>query len=323
MKVLIACGGTGGHLFPGVAVAETLVARGHQVRLLVSEKAVDQAALSAWTRSSTASAISVRALGAVGYSGSRGLIRFCARFAQALTECRRQYGEFEPEAVLGMGGFTSAPALLAARGRAKLIHESNAVPGKANRWSGKVADHIAVGLADCAKFFGHKPVTVTGTPIRQALRQGRVTGARAQLGLADDRRTVLVMGGSQGARAINVALLGALPGLVTRKEQIQFVHLSGPADEASVAGGLFHRFRESGGMAAGPLRGVDANRLTRARPPRATRPRRTSRSGTRRAAPAHYRATLSYAPASIPSMVTVDPTISPSFPPRSCNRCAS
>src|SRR5262245_21008503 len=132
MNVLIACGGTGGHLFPGVAVAEALAARRHCVKLLVSETAIDQAALSAWTRSSNASTITVQALGAVGYSGSRGLIRFCARFGRALNECSKLYREFEPKAVLGMGGFTSAPAVLAARRSVKLIHESNAVPGKAN-----------------------------------------------------------------------------------------------------------------------------------------------------------------------------------------------
>ncbi|MCG3147605.1 MAG: UDP-N-acetylglucosamine--N-acetylmuramyl-(pentapeptide) pyrophosphoryl-undecaprenol N-acetylglucosamine transferase [Verrucomicrobiae bacterium] len=234
MRVLIACGGTGGHLFPGLAVAETLAARRHEVKLLVSEKAVDQTALAPWTTNSAGSAITVQALRAVGYSGSRGLMRFCGRFVQALGDCSKLQREFQPAAVLGMGGFTSAPALLAARGSGKLIHESNAVPGKANRWSGKVADHIAVGLADCAKFFGHKPVTVTGTPIRQALRQGKVTDAHERLGVARDRLTVLVMGGSQGAHAINEWMAAALPELKEWRGQTQFVHLSGAADEATV-----------------------------------------------------------------------------------------
>jgi UDP-N-acetylglucosamine--N-acetylmuramyl-(pentapeptide) pyrophosphoryl-undecaprenol N-acetylglucosamine transferase len=234
MRVLIACGGTGGHLFPGLAVAETLATRRHEVMLLVSEKAVDQTALSRWTSNFTHSGISVRALGAVGYSGSRGLIRFCARFVRALGECRQVQREFQPATVLGMGGFTSAPALWTAGRSGKLIHESNAVPGKANRWSGKVADHVAVGLADCAKFFGQTPVTVTGTPLRRALRQGKVAGARERLGLASDRLTVLVMGGSQGARALNDWMTAALPGLADWRGRAQFVHLSGATDEAVV-----------------------------------------------------------------------------------------
>ena len=227
MKVLIACGGTGGHLFPGLAVAEMLASRRHEVKLLVSEKAVDQAALKN-------SAITVRPVAAVGYTGAGGLVRFCARLARAIGDCLEECRQFEPDAVLGMGGFTSAPAVFAASWRrrgVKLIHESNAVPGKANRWSGKLADHIAVGVPDCAKFFGRKPVTVTGTPIRQTLRQGKVTGAHERLGLDRSRLTVLVMGGSQGAQAVNEAVVAALPGLADWKEQTQFVHLSGPRDE--------------------------------------------------------------------------------------------
>jgi UDP-N-acetylglucosamine--N-acetylmuramyl-(pentapeptide) pyrophosphoryl-undecaprenol N-acetylglucosamine transferase len=174
-------------------------------------------------------------MSAVGFTGWRGLIRFCVRSARAVRDCASVCREFEPDAVLGMGGFTSAPAVLAARGRrgvATLIHESNAVPGKANRLAGKLADHIAVGLAECARHFGRKPVTVTGTPIRSALR--RVNGAHRWLGLEPGRKTILVMGGSQGAHAINEAMAAALPELNEWKERTQFVHLSGVRDETLV-----------------------------------------------------------------------------------------
>lgn len=232
MKILIACGGTGGHLFPGLAVAETLLSRKHQVKLLVSEKSVDSAALSALTNGSGLSATTVPA---VGYTGSRGLMRFCVRLRRAVDDCAAVCREFEPDVVLGMGGYTSAPAIWAARrgrGVATLIHESNAVPGKANRLAGKIADHVAVGLADCARFFGRKPVTVTGTPIRSALR--KVSDAHDRLGLERERLTVLVMGGSQGANAINESMAEALPWLGDWRERSQFVHLTGPRDEATV-----------------------------------------------------------------------------------------
>ncbi len=237
MKIMIACGGTGGHLFPGLAVAEVLQAHRHQVRLLVSEKAVDQTALAALTDSSNPSGpVEVKAVPAVGYEGSRRLIRFCVRLAMATRGCAAMCDEFEPDVVLGMGGFTSAPAVLGARwfrqrGTATLIHESNAVPGKANRWAGRFADHVAVGVADCARFFARKPVTVTGTPIRAALRRGKVADARARLGLESGRLTVLVAGGSQGAHAINEAVACALPWLEGRTGTVQFVHLTGAQDE--------------------------------------------------------------------------------------------
>jgi len=243
MNVLIACGGTGGHLFPGMAVAETLLSRGHAVRLLVSAKAVDSTALAALTSGCDPSAggpgnpkLSVKPLCAIGFSGSRQLMRFCSRLAQATHDCMRDRANFAPDAVLGMGGFTSAPAVLAARwrGTRTLIHESNAVPGKANCWVGKLADQVAVGLADCARFFPRKSVTVTGTPIRAALRRGRVANAHAQLGLRADRLTVLVAGGSQGAHAVNEAIACALPWLDEWTDRAQFVHLTGKDDEAFV-----------------------------------------------------------------------------------------
>ena len=236
MKIMIACGGTGGHLFPGLAVAETLRSRQHQVKLLVSEKAVDSTALSALTNSSGRSGITVHSVSAIGYGGAGQLIRFCTRLARAVGDCAAIGAEYRPDAVLGMGGFTSAPAVLAARwqGTPTLIHESNAVPGKANRWAGKLVDHIAVGLAECARHFGHKPVTVTGTPIRAGLRAGKAADAHARLGLERGRMTILVMGGSQGARAINEITASALPWLDEWREQMQFVHLSGPRDERFV-----------------------------------------------------------------------------------------
>ncbi len=239
MKIVIACGGTGGHLFPGVAVAERLLGRQHEVRLLVSEKAVEQTALTGVTALAGASQWGVRSIKAVGFAGLSQLIPFCSQLAQSVRECAELYAEFQPDVVLGMGGFTSAPAVLATRwtgGRpVAVIHESNAVPGKANRWAGKVADHVALGLPDCARFFRRKPVTVTGTPIRSRLSRGeRVPDAAARLGLEAGKLTVAVMGGSQGAHAINEAIACALPWLDDWRARAQFVHLSGTADEAFV-----------------------------------------------------------------------------------------
>lgn len=236
MKVIIACGGTGGHLFPGLAVAETLKTRGHQVRLLVSEKSIDQTALGQLTTGCGRSAIEVQAVAAVGYNGSRQLMRFCSRLAGATRACVATYEQFQPDAVLGMGGFTAAPAVLAARwfrraATPTVIHESNAVPGKANRWVGRFVDHVALGLGDCAPYFARRPVTVTGTPIRAALQRGRVADAKERLGLQQRKLTVLVMGGSQGAHGVNEAVAAALPWLKGWAGKMQFVHLSGAEDE--------------------------------------------------------------------------------------------
>ena len=242
MKVVIACGGTGGHLFPGLAVAETLLARRHEVRLLVSQKEIDQLALTSWRNCGGGSELATHSLSAVGFDSGRPWTRFWFRLGQSTRDCLELYRDFRPQAVLGMGGFTSAPAVLAARwsrGRrvAAVIHESNAVPGRANRWMSRLAAHVALGLGDCTRYFRRGPVTVTGTPVRASLCHGTVAGARQQLGLEPGRQTVLVMGGSQGAHAINEAVACALPWLEERAAAIQFVHLSGDADRESVREG--------------------------------------------------------------------------------------
>src|SRR6266849_8592303 len=113
MRVMIACGGTGGHLFPGLAVAETLLLKQQQVKLLVSERALDHEGLTALMPCCDRSALDVGTVSAVGYEGSRQLIRFCYRLAQATRDCASVCDEFQPDAVLGMGGFAAAPVVLA------------------------------------------------------------------------------------------------------------------------------------------------------------------------------------------------------------------
>ena len=239
MNVMIACGGTGGHLFPGLAVAETLLARGHAVKLIVSARAVEQEVLKLLPHGAGAAQLSLQSIAAIGLNGSAQAIPFAYRFAQATAVCGAVCHEFQPHVVLGMGGYTAAPAILAARWlrprrTTTLIHESNAIPGKANRLAGRFAHHVAVGLAECARFFEGKPVTVTGTPIRAGLRAGKSPAAHARLGLRADRATVLVMGGSQGAHPINEGIACALPWLEGWQDRVQFIHLSGATDEAFV-----------------------------------------------------------------------------------------
>lgn len=240
MRVIIACGGTGGHLFPGVAVAEELLTRHHKVKLLVSERALEQEVLTALPGCQDAHRIGVQAISAVGLSSKAGALSFACRLAQAVGECTALYYRFQPHVVLGMGGYTSAPAVLAARAfrprrTATLIHESNAIPGRANKLVGRLVDRVAVGLPDCGQHFPNAPVTVTGTPIRAAVRQGeRFAEAHVRLGLQPDLPTVLVTGGSQGAHGINEGIACALPWLDGWENRLQFLHLSGAKDEAFV-----------------------------------------------------------------------------------------
>src|SRR5581483_2723583 len=231
MNAVIACGGTGGHLFPGIAVAEVLRDRGHQVMLLVSEKDIDALALSG------RDSFRVEKLPTVGLPSpfSPAFFGFLRRFYESLALCRSIYQTFKPQVVLGMGGFTSTAPVLAGRirGIPTFIHESNAIPGKANRLTARLVRAVMLGFKECAPFFPKSNTEVTGTPVRTELIRLDQSVARQKLGLRDDLVTVLVMGGSQGASGINQAMIKALPFL--KDSPLQVIHLSGVRDERLVA----------------------------------------------------------------------------------------
>ncbi|MBV8140814.1 MAG: undecaprenyldiphospho-muramoylpentapeptide beta-N-acetylglucosaminyltransferase [Verrucomicrobia bacterium] len=228
MKVAIACGGTGGHLFPGLAVAEVLRDRGHEILLLISEKQIDAIAVG------NRKEFRIQKIPAVGLTRIVSIqsLAFAVKFMDGLIACLRTYRSFKPDAILGMGGFTSTGPILAGcmTGLPTFIHESNAIPGKANRLNALLSRKVLLGFAECGPYFPKKAVEVTGTPIRDSLRSP-VDRSRAlkNMRLKSGLRTVLVMGGSQGAHAINEAVITVLPRFVGK--EVQFIHLSGKDDE--------------------------------------------------------------------------------------------
>ena len=231
MNTVIACGGTGGHLFPGLAVAEVLRARGHEVILFVSEKEIDALALSGHED------FKFHKLPTIGLPSpfSPAILGFLRRFNESLSICRGIYRKFKPHVVLGMGGFTSTAPVLAGkmRGVPTFIHESNAIPGKANRLTARMVRAVLLGFKECAPFFPKVRTEVTGTPIRKELQRLDRKTARQRLGLREDLTTLLVMGGSQGATGINQAMIKSLPAL--QGAPLQVIHLSGAREEQLVA----------------------------------------------------------------------------------------
>jgi UDP-N-acetylglucosamine--N-acetylmuramyl-(pentapeptide) pyrophosphoryl-undecaprenol N-acetylglucosamine transferase len=229
---VIAGGGTGGHLFPALAVGEVLLARGHEVMIFISEKDVDALATKDRTE------FRFEKLPSIGMPKilSPAILGFLKRFNDSLAPCRRLYRKFQPHAVLGMGGFTSTAPILAGRMRKipTFVHESNAIPGKANRLNARMTDAVLLGFEACARYFPHSRFQVTGTPIRKSLtRRVPREEALAAFGLSPDRKTLLVMGGSQGAHGINEAAIKALPML--KDLPLQVIHLTGPDDEQVAA----------------------------------------------------------------------------------------
>lgn len=232
-RAIIACGGTGGHLFPGLAVAEALRERGHEVLLFVSEKEIDALALKSH---SEFRAEKLPSVGMPSMLISPAFIGFVRRCWDSYRQCRTIYRKYRPSVVLGMGGFTSTAPILAARlqGLPCFIHESNAIPGRANRMAAKFASNVLLGFEDCRTRFPGADCIVTGTPVRKNLGapMDRVEAMRG-FGLDSSKPTLLVTGGSQGASGINQILFRTAPLLA--QSGIQIIHLTGKNDDRLAA----------------------------------------------------------------------------------------
>lgn len=226
----IACGGTGGHLFPGLAVGQKLVALGCDVVLLVSPKDVDQQAVK------SAHGMEVFTLPAVAFQNGNRL-QFLMGFWNSFRAVRKLFKRRRPDAVLAMGGFTSAPPVLAGRirGVKTFLHESNTIPGRANRWLARIVSCAFVGFEQTGPLLAVRKVFVTGTPVRSHYQPQDVRACCQALGLDPMKPVVLVTGGSQGARGVNDMILTALPLLAQRGPHWQWIHLTGPDDTQRVA----------------------------------------------------------------------------------------
>jgi UDP-N-acetylglucosamine--N-acetylmuramyl-(pentapeptide) pyrophosphoryl-undecaprenol N-acetylglucosamine transferase len=225
---VIACGGTGGHLFPGLAVAEVLHERGNEVLLLVSEKEIDAVALRHHPE------FRIEKLPSIGMPSllSPAFIRFLRRAWESFIYCRQLYRRYRPTAVLGMGGFTSATPILAAHFLKipSYIHESNAIAGRANKFTARWASKVLLGMEPCKASFPTSICQVTGTPVRRDLGQ-RLSReeALATFKLSPEHQTILVMGGSQGAGKINQLLFRSAS--LLKELRVQIIHLTGERDD--------------------------------------------------------------------------------------------
>ncbi len=232
MRLIIAGGGTGGHLFPGIAVAEEFLARGAENEVLFV---------------GTERGIEARLLPKLGYrlelisaSGMKGLgtarkLMSAGRLLYGYAQSRKILKEFRPDLVLGVGGYASAPIVLAARGMGirRFIHEQNAAPGLTNKVLGRFVDGVFISMEESASFFPKKITQMTGNPIRKEILWGFQERVRS----AGDSFSVLVFGGSAGAQRVNSALLEALPHLAGVKQRLRITHQTGEKDVARVRAG--------------------------------------------------------------------------------------
>lgn len=235
MKLIIAGGGTGGHLFPGIAVAEEFLSRdsANEVLFVGTERGIEARAVpAAGYRLETISAAGIRGKG--GLSQIKGALMMLYGYAQS----RRILKAFRPDLVLGVGGYASLPMVLASRGMQipRFIHEQNAIPGMTNKVLARFADRVFVTLEESAKFFPKEKTLLTGNPLRrQILEQAASSAGEEPRAGRQERFRLLVFGGSQGAHAINMAMLEALPFLERISDRLEIRHQTGARDAEEVA----------------------------------------------------------------------------------------
>jgi UDP-N-acetylglucosamine--N-acetylmuramyl-(pentapeptide) pyrophosphoryl-undecaprenol N-acetylglucosamine transferase len=231
VKVLIAGGGTGGHVYPGIAVAEELrrIRPDAEVLFVGGRRGVEAQAV-------PESGFRIR------FVQTRGLPRRAwwrwpgavltnlIGFVQALVLVALE----RPSVVLGTGGYVSGPVSLAAvlLRRPLILQEQNSIPGLANRWLARVADEVHLSFTEARAYFARKDnLKVTGNPVRSFILGGDRATAIAEFGLADGRPTVFVFGGSRGAHRINEASIEAMRRLSGRVD-VQFILQTGRDDFA-------------------------------------------------------------------------------------------
>jgi UDP-N-acetylglucosamine--N-acetylmuramyl-(pentapeptide) pyrophosphoryl-undecaprenol N-acetylglucosamine transferase len=230
MKIVIAGGGTGGHVFPGVAIAEEVRARDPDATV---------------TFVGTARGLEAKVVPELGWPlelvdmsglktvGAVAALRGAARLPRAVWQARRLVRRLAPDVVVGVGGYASVPVVVAARlaGVPACVCEQNSIPGLANRMLGRVARQVFVAFADSARFFAANKVAVVGNPVRRDMVRRLLAPAPPR---DDDRVHVLVCGGSQGAVAVN-ELAGAALVALSAERPLAIVHQAGARDAEATA----------------------------------------------------------------------------------------
>jgi UDP-N-acetylglucosamine--N-acetylmuramyl-(pentapeptide) pyrophosphoryl-undecaprenol N-acetylglucosamine transferase len=232
MKVLIAAGGTGGHIYPGIAVAKEILRRdaASEILFVGTQRGLE-------TKIVPASGFELSLINSAGLKnvGFAGKLKGLAVLPKSFFEARRLLKKFKPDAVVGAGGYVSGPVLMTASLMRipTLVMDSNALPGFTNRQLARFVDRAALTFEEALPFFGSKGI-VTGNPVREEFFEVKPKTRGEKLNL-------LIFGGSQGARAINNTMVEALKNLSEYHDRLAITHQTGEAD--------FERIREEYGRA--------------------------------------------------------------------------
>jgi len=222
--LMIAGGGTGGHIYPAIAVAREYVSRDPSSRRAVfvgTERGLEKTIVP-----KAGFPLELIDVGGLKGKGGLDLLRNLVRLPRGFLQAWRLTGRYKPSVVLGVGGYSSGPVLVAAslRGVPTIIHEANAFPGLTNRILARFTTAVAVAFKEAGPRMKRKDAVVTGNPIRAEffLPRNRAT--------AQPRNRILVFGGSQGSRILNNTMSRALLFLAHLRDKLEIVHQTGPND---------------------------------------------------------------------------------------------
>ena len=222
MRVLIAAGGTGGHIYPGIAVAQEIMRRDadSKVRFVGTARGLE-------TRLVPQAGFELSLIDSAGLKNVSLVARMkgLAILPKSFLSAQQVIRAFQPDVVVGAGGYVSGPVVLMAALMRKptLVMESNALPGWTNRVLARFVNRAAVSFEQALPYFRGKAV-VTGNPVRREFFE--IPAKRREPG----KLSLLIFGGSQGARAINEAMIAALPSLKSLPVALRIKHQTGPAD---------------------------------------------------------------------------------------------
>jgi UDP-N-acetylglucosamine--N-acetylmuramyl-(pentapeptide) pyrophosphoryl-undecaprenol N-acetylglucosamine transferase len=229
LRVILAGGGTGGHLFPALAIAEEFVRRNDRTKILFigTKRGLESRVLNNGE-------FPLRFIDIEGIRGKglRGILSGALKIPRSMFQSRGIIGDFDPHIVIGVGGYASGPAVLAAHlmGVTTAIAEQNALAGFTNRALGRFAKRIFLTFPDRSRVFPEKKVVVSGNPVRNGfIEEGEKKKEKT------DTFTLLIFGGSQGASAINRTIIEALQDMEGIKDGLKIIHQTGEGDFEEVA----------------------------------------------------------------------------------------
>lgn len=225
MRVLFAGGGTGGHVYPALAIAKYLLKedKNTEVLFIGTKRGMESKII-------PKEGFAFETIKVQGLKRKISLDIFKTGFkaVEGVTKSLTILRKFNPHVVVGTGGYVCGPVLLAAKilGIPTIIHEQNALPGMTNKLLGKFVDRIMLTFADSEKYFNQKKTKLTGLPVREEiLNISKEEGLKA-LNLDPTKKTILITGGSRGAKNINDSMVDSYPELLEKKD-LQFIHITG------------------------------------------------------------------------------------------------